>query len=381
MISVSCQYTFRGATLYLVIAFLVSNCSAENSPQGILETTSGSGASAGVGGGDTNSGGALYTAGTTSDNGTAVTDSAGSQSQSNEICADQEVQVSRIIPWILFVIDRSGSMSESYTGSTSRWQAVYDALMAENEGVIARLQRTVEFGIMLFDGEGTCPRLVTVDPAINNYDPIDAVYSTSSPGRITPTAMALNAAYAIVPDQQTQLDTQFKPHYVILCTDGEPNGCPEATGFFGESGIVTDFQGPINEVTAAAARDIKTFVVSVASGGQEYQDFLDQLAQIGNTGSPAFSPTTKEDLVGRLTEIVGGAIGCEVVLNGKVTVGSECAGTVELNGVKLGCNDPNGWRLVDPNHIELLGQACESFMGNPDVVLSASFPCDVVVIE
>jgi len=379
MIGVSSHTVLFGRTVILTVVCFVINCSAENTSQRAADELPGLTTQAGAGGSNTdNSAGVLSLAGTTNDNNTTMTDVAGNLSQSNEICADQNVQTSRIIPWILFVIDRSSSMNQSYPGSANRWQAIYDALMAPNEGVIARLHQMVEFGIMLYDGEGTCPRLVTVDPALNNYDPINAVYGTSLPGRYTPTALALDAAYAIVPDQQAVLELSYKPHYVVLCTDGEPNGCPDAlTG----GRMATDFQGPIDEVTAAAALDIKTFVVSVASGGQEYQNFLDQLAVIGNTGSPAFSPTTKDELVARFAEIVGGAIGCEVQLNGTVTEGSECAGTVSLNGNALECNGPNGWRLVDPSHIELLGEACERFMSDPDVLLSARFPCDVVVIK
>lgn len=368
-----------GRVVIVAATFSSINCSAENTSERVADEFPGSTIQAGEAGSNTNNNaGMLSVSGTTNGNNANSADFAGNDSQSDEICADQDVQTSRIIPWILFVIDRSSSMNESYPGSANRWQAVYDALMAPNEGVIARLHQMVEFGIMLYDGEGACPRLVTVDPVINNYDPINAVYGTSFPGRYTPTAVALNAAYAIVPDQQAVLETRFKPHYVVLCTDGQPNGCPDAiTG----GRIETDFQGPIDEVTAAAAQDIKTFVVSVASGGQEYQNFLDQLAVIGDTGSPAFSPTTKDELVARFAEIVGGAIGCEIGLNGTVTQGSECSGTVELNGNPLECNGPDGWRLADPTHIELLGQACDRFMSNPDGMLSARFPCGVVVIE
>lgn len=287
-------------------------------------------------------------------------------------CADKTVATSRAPAWVLFVIDRSQTMNDSF-GNTTRWQAVYDTLMAPNSGVIPKLQNEVYFGIMLFDGLGTCPRLETVPPALKNYDKINALYGPAVPGQRTPTALALNAAYKTVPSQQQMLDSPGigQRQYVVLCTDGEPNGCDSSKA---------DFEGPKNEVTTAANNGIKTFVVSVASSGAEYQTYLDDLAKIGNTGSPAFSPTTKDDLVEQLGGIIGNAIGCQVQLNGRVVVGMECSGKVVLNSKNLVCNDANGWKLVDESHIELRGTACKTFMNDSKAIINASFPCGTVNI-
>jgi len=166
------------------------------------------------------------------------------------------------------------------------------------------------------------------------------------------------------------------PQFVILCTDGEPNGC-NGGGFGGSQ---TDYQGPIDAVTAAAGKGIKTFVVGIAVNDQA-QAHLNDLATLGNTGSPAFSPATKDELVSKLTEIVGGAVGCQVKLNGTVIKGQECTGEVLLNGNKLECNGPDGWYLLDENHIELKGKACTDFKSNPESTLTAGFPCGVFVIK
>jgi hypothetical protein len=72
-----------------------------------------------------------------------------------------------------------------------------------------------------------------------------------------------------------------------------------------------------------------------------------------------------------------------VELNGEITnaEGACELGTVNLNGVPLVCNDPNGWRVADATHIELLGTACDQFKLSPTTVLEASFPCDVIIVE
>jgi hypothetical protein len=320
-----------------------------------------------------------------------------------EKCAGANVQVSRIKPWLLFVVDRSGSTEWEYPGSSSRWQALYDALMAPNEGVISKLQSQAYFGIVLFDGGESdifsellciltpndpacvdagapgCPRLITVPPALNNYAKIGEAYRPAGPGGGTPTALALAHAYSLVPPQKQVLDQKVGPQFVVLCTDGEPNGCANtSTGT--ATGEEFDFQGPVDEVTKAAATGIKTFVVGIAVETQA-KDHLGQLATIGATGSSVFTPANKDDLVNAISQIVGGAIGCKVELNGSVTVGKECSGHVNLNSNQLACNDPNGWKLVDKNHIELLGTACQTFLNDAAAILDAGFPCDAFTLE
>jgi hypothetical protein len=300
------------------------------------------------------------------------------------MCATAKVQASRIKPYILFVVDRSLSTQSFYPGSISRWQAMYDALMEPNEGLIKKLQGVAYFGMVLFDSgndAASCPHLLIVEPKLDNYDSINEVYVTAGPANFTPTALALEAAYKLVPKQTANLKTDTK--FVILCTDGEPNGCNVSGGgmFGGVLGGVppTDYQGPIDQVTAAAKSGVRTYVIGISVTG-EAQDHLAQLAELGKTGAPAYSPANKGELVDTLSKVVGGAISCKVELNGAVTDGKECEGYVKLNGDKLGCDDENGWKLVDENHIELQGSACESFMNDGGATVDAAFPCDVFTI-
>ena len=102
-------------------------------------------------------------------------------------------------------------------------------------------------------------------------------------------------------------------------------------------------------------------------------------AAAGGTGSPPFTPTNQADLVATLTEIIGGAIGCRVQLNGEIKAGQECSGSVTFNGFPLACGDPNGWQLIDPRTIELTGTACTDFINSPSSNVTADFPCGVFV--
>lgn len=379
----------RFAIFSLLCGFFVGSCSAEETS---LNDYVNVGASGGAAAQTTTGGGSETTrTGETGHNGVTT-------NPDSDICAKVNVHATRVIPWIMFVVDRSGSTEEEYSGSTSRWQAIYDALMTPKTGVIDKLQHVANFGMLLFDGgdiieldpcesdpscEGPayltpdCPRLVTVNPALGNYKAINAKYKISPPGSSTPAAFALEAAYKLRPSQRGVLDQVIGPEFVVYCTDGEPNSC--------ENGSVSmDFearQSVIDKVTAAAQGGTKTYVIGVAVNDNT-QNHLTEVAQAGNSGAPAYSPSTQAELTKVISKIVTGSVGCNLKLSESVTPGKECDGSVVvLNSKSLKCNDPNGWKLTDQDHIKLLGTACDSFLYNPTAILSATFPCEAVLVE
>ena len=80
--------------------------------------------------------------------------------------------------------------------------------------------------------------------------------------------------------------------------------------------------------------------------------------------------------------MIGGAVGCDVALNGWVQAGKECMGsTVTLGTEKLACNNANGWVLADPRHIRLQGTACDRFMRGGAGSLKVEFPCGVFTVD
>jgi hypothetical protein len=123
---------------------------------------------------------------------------------------------------------------------------------------------------------------------------------------------------------------------------------------------------------------------------------LDEVAKHGDPLNPhahTFNPTNPDELLMTLARLLGGAVGCHVELNGTVTVGQECLGTVEQNGARIACcqtsasgeshcddkptTSPNGWRLNDDHSIELLGDSCANFLLGSGSVLNATFPCEI----
>jgi hypothetical protein len=334
------------------------------------------------------------------------------------MCAEANVQTSRNTPVILFVIDGSGSMCDQFGGST-RWQSLRTALLDPAMGLIHRLQGTAEFGMVLYDGTidivlaltaiggsppaecagrytemkmtGECPGLIQVPTAINNAAAIDMAFPMTELGGSTPTDKAMKAAVdQLIAAQMPGPDMMIKPQYIILATDGQPNDI--CVGGVGGDGMLQK-QGVIAEVDRAAAANITTFVVSLAGGDMGLQMHLDEVARHGdpdNMMARTYSPETPEELVSALAALVGGAVGCDIFLDGMVQTGAECLGTVTLNGATLPCCqgtscggvavDPaNGWMLKDPSTISLVGDTCTNFLVTADISLRAVFPCNVFV--
>jgi hypothetical protein len=66
---------------------------------------------------------------------------------------------------------------------------------------------------------------------------------------------------------------------------------------------------------------------------------------------------------------------CDIQLNGSILLDQACDGKVRLDGVELGCNDPNGWMPIDERNIRLLGNACDKLRSATDSAIEANFAC------
>jgi hypothetical protein len=126
------------------------------------------------------------------------------------------------------------------------------------------------------------------------------------------------------------------------------------------------------------AKGVTTYVISLADATGAFHDHLQELADLGNpsAGGAAklYEPSSPAELSQDLQTLVGGAIGCDIALDGSLQPGLECQGTVTVNGAPAKCNDPNGFMIVDPRHIRLQGSACQQLMDR-NALVDARFPC------
>ena len=127
-------------------------------------------------------------------------------------------------------------------------------------------------------------------------------------------------------------------------------------------------------------------MISLAEGLKSAEE-LQKIANVGiglpedaSPGAEIFEPLDPAALRDTLEQIIGGKVGCQVKLQGELSVDRACDshGFVELNGESLPCDDPDGWRIIDERHIELVGAPCDQWLSEPSAMVHARFPCAVV---
>lgn len=291
-------------------------------------------------------------------------------------CPRIEVTVSELIPTVQLLIDQSGSMNEPFGGVT-RWQAMRSALVNQNDGIVLQLQGSVIFGATLYtstggNAGGTCPQLEEVPYALNNYEAIDALLRNNDPVVDTPTAESVNAVVDAFPPPNPQTPG---PRILVLVTDGNPDNCVDPDAHDLSSQSLSE-----SAVQNAYTKGIDTYVLSV--GDEVSIPHLQRLANAGKgqplaTGTePFYVALNPEELVAAFEQIVGGIRTCTFTLDGQVTDPSK--GTVTLNGAPLEYG--TDWTVRGGSTLELLGQACDTFLGQSNAQLSAEFECDGVVV-
>ena len=300
------------------------------------------------------------------------------------LCPEGAARTNRVVPRVILVLDGSCSMTTPYpaNGAPSatmcnanpgtRWAALRGALLDPNNGVITRLQGVVDFGLAIFGTQPQCPITGTpIDPARNNLPAIDAAFGQAPPGMFTPAGLALDWVFdnMIVPMAP---DSNMGPQIVLLATDGEPNSCDNP---------MPNYQPSVDAVTKGKGLGVRTYVVSLADASGQFHDHLQQLADLGseNGSGTLYEPNSPEALAADLETLIGGAVGCDLALNGNILPGHECEGVVTLDGAQLTCN--TDFVLADPRHIRLQGSACDKLTSSPDAVLSADFPCGVFMVD
>lgn len=300
-------------------------------------------------------------------------------------CADTLVRASRVTPTVILLVDQSSSMDADLGGAGSRWDVLRDFLLEQPDGLISGLQDQVRFGFALYsatsggtapDPIGECPMITKVDPALNNFTAIETTYRAADMIEDTPTGDSIDVIVNSLPAASP--DMPNSPTAIILATDGEPDTCEKLDPQEGQAEAIAAAQ-------RAFSMGIRTFIIAVGDEVSEthQQDMANAGLGRGPMDEQAEYWTAEDDetLRDALREIVGGQLTCEVRLNGRVESGNACEGRVLLNGDALACDDANGWELVDPQTIRLLGGACDRLKTDPDVVLDVSFPCNVGFVD
>ena len=286
-------------------------------------------------------------------------------------CADAEVKFEPQAPTVLLLIDQSGSMTTEFAG-TDRWQAVYNALLDPQDGLVPELEDEIRFGMALYTGFGDrreCPVITATAPALNNYDAIEASYEASEPADETPTGESIAAVTPSLVDDPTPGNK-----VIVLATDGEPDTCAEPNPQNGQDESV-------DAAAAAFAQGVRTYVISV--GDEVSDEHLQDVANagvgvgMGDPDAPFYKANDAQALADAFAEIVEGVRDCKLTLDGEVAEGGEDECTVYVNGMAVPHGDDDGWKLNGPSEAELVGEACEAIQKG-EVEVSIKCACGIV---
>ncbi|MBX3207296.1 MAG: VWA domain-containing protein [Labilithrix sp.] len=286
---------------------------------------------------------------------------------------------------LVFMIDRSGSMSRDNNASTLevRWNPVKDGLGAFFGDPASRnISASLAFFPIRNGNTTTCSSTdyqsaVVGMTQLPNGGAFSSAFSEAPAGN-TPTVPALQGAL----DAARAVKASGKNVAVVLATDGQPNGCSSNT-----SGVET--------VAAAGATDgIKTYVIGVGPSTGNLNSF----AASGGTTAAIMIPTNdaaqvSADLQKAIGQIASSLLGCSYGLPAPPTGQTLDVNAVNVNytppggasktlGYSADCKDKKGWRydsVTAPKEIILCADSCTTAKAEAGAKLDIIFGCATAV--
>jgi hypothetical protein len=326
-------------------------------------------------------------------------------------------------PNLYFVLDRSGSMSDSWgTGGNSKWQVVVNAIR----------QLVVGLGPRANIGAAIFPNPRSADQCAPGVEALAPRPGDSPAGRPGPTAAALFGALGSMPGGGTPTAATLRSPwllqrlqslgttgqtYVILATDGGPNCNPRATcgvdpggelqcqpnieavqgcqpgvlpnccalASYGGASSCLDSQPTIDAVTALNASGFPVYVIGVPGSGP-YGALLDELAIAGAGGPDAggashyyAADTADQALFAKAISQIAAQLtgGCTVQLDN--TPPDPMLVNVFLGGKVLPQLGPDGWTL-DGTTVTIEGASCQSILNGEVLDVRVVAGCPVVLL-
>ena len=297
---------------------------------------------------------------------------------------------------LLVIFDRSNSMNLFFSGTQTRLQAVNDALNAAVTPFQCEVsgpdqdfcEEMLHVGAILFPSAagGLAGLLGGLGgpPGGGGRCPVDAIDANTQINwqLATPFLGSWNA-YWQGPNGQLMPGTPIPAAFAkaeLALSNNPPAGTTTALFLTDGESNCDEGVDPIMQAQAWLARGIRTYVVSVAPGNNQFNDAV---AQAGGT-DVSLNPTDTQQLADTLQQVIDAAvqpISCTVDLMGQGIANQEAAcekGEVLLGPIPLACDPINGFQVRGPNTIEVVGDACTDLQSGKRR-LSATFPCEVLL--
>lgn len=296
----------------------------------------------------------------------------------NDACANSTAGVDSLPIYLVFMVDRSGSMGGGSLGV--KWTPAVAALKDFfSDPASANIHASLAF---FKQATNECSASSYATPSVPMTAlPAGAGFATAldatSPGGTTPTLPAEQGAIQYAQSIEAGL-TAGEKVAVVLVTDGAPNGCSST---------------PANVAAAAAtvAATIKTYVIGVGTGVAN----LDEIATGGGTAphiqvNTTSAATTSADLRAAIGKIKASQLTCDYTLpappSGQtldvnaVNVNYTTGGATTTLGYSADCSNAGGWHydsLTAPSKIIMCPTICTTLQndvsgGKIDLVFGCS---------
>lgn len=363
----------------------------------------------------------------------ATDSSSGSSDEGNTTmelnCGTDEVKAEVVIPRVMLVLDKSGSMVKTDTGywdhdgddadddgivdgdpnmtaatpRITRWQSLYETV----DSIVTPLEERMDFGAVLFPSltatkdydERACK--VSAEPEVPiGPDQGQAILMTIPPALDTtfqggtPAAAGVTVAVAgLATDDPADAG---RPQFLILVTDGAAN-CPVEPTTPEDTALFEIYDGQLPIVVAdALASNIPTFVIGIdikdvlsndlPDGNPDSTNTYEKLNEVAEAGGQArpgaekfYNAANQIELQAALMEVTSVITSCTFNLSKPLDdaqfvkdLDVDPDGAAPLNYGKdqvADCSTESGWHFTDETEsaIELCGDACTLFKESGDV--------------
>jgi len=305
-------------------------------------------------------------------------------------CTAGSVTMTRARPTVMFVLDRSRSMTIAISAGSSqtRWQALGSALGA----VLPQVTNAVNLGALLFpsatSGAQSCSVASKADlsPAVGNVAALTTLMNSTVPDGFTPTASAIDIAASAVLNVRAATTARA----LVLATDGAPD-CNSALDFrtcrcangvtgrqCGNAEQCLDDARTVNVISSYEARGLPTYVIGIQSEGDTtFSEVLNAMADAGGRpkaggGLRYYAASSEGDLNAALTAVRDLVGVCTYLTTSVPDPKGHIVLTVDGSALTP---DQWTWSNLNNGEVTLLGDACLTVAAEKAPVVVADVQC------
>lgn len=314
-------------------------------------------------------------------------DGGGAANTDSGVCIARTLKGSQVVPDMLVVLDRSGSMTpDGNTDAVDRWAGSVAGVKA----VTSALENVVRFGLMTFPSVAAAcePGQLDVGIALERADAIATALDALSAEGSTPTLTTLDEAAKALEAAPLDGSLTPRPKHILLVTDGSPNCGVDLVSqcdFFDTMCIqqaaaqaeTAQLELTVAKIQALATKGIKTHVIGFGTtSNATLSSALDMMATAGGTGRTSHWPVEDtQALIAAIDSVSADAIGCDLWLEQTVSTADNIQ--VRLDGTPLVAGDPDGFSLsVDRMRVIIHGAACQNVHDGNAHTLDLRVLCD-----